>query len=138
MNNFRHQIKIQIRFGDIDLIGHVNHAVFLTYMELARIHYFNDVVGKEIDWSETGIIIARAEVDFKSPVFLTDEELFVYTRCSRFGNKSFDLSYRIEKVQTGEEAASGMTAVVAYNYKSKKTIHIPDEWKKKMEEFENP
>lgn len=132
----KHKTPVQIRFGDVDLMGHVNHAVFLTYMELARIRYFNDVVGMQVNWSETGFIVAKVTVDFFSPLLLNDEEVTVLTGCTRFGNKSFDLSYTLLKSNDGAVAANGITTLVAYNYKTRKTIPIPDEWKNKIRSYE--
>src|ERR1051326_6608227 len=102
MEGFKHKTPIQIRFKDIDLLGHVNNANHLTYIEFARVKYFDAVAGEEINWNENGIILAKASVDYKLPILLKDK-VFVYTKCSRIGNKSFDLSYLIVKEEKGKE-----------------------------------
>lgn len=133
----KHKTQMSIRFADMDIMGHVNNANYLTYMESARIKYFNDVIGDKINWSKNGFILAKAIVDFKAPVYLRDEEIIVYTKCSKIGNKSFDLSYTLVKAGNQQEVAGGSTTLVAYDYGENKTITIPEEWKEKIIEFEN-
>ena len=139
MQNFKHKVPIQLRFKDIDKMGHVNNANYLTYIELARVKYFEDVVGTDKKWSQqVGIILARIEIDYKAPVFLHDT-IFVYTRCSRIGNKSLTLDWTIvrEKQNQEEVVAQGNAVLVCYDYTHEKTIAIPDEQRKAIERFEN-
>ena len=136
--NFKHRTALQIRFKDIDSLGHVNNANHLTYCEISRVKYFTDVIGENINWSKRGIILAKAVLDYKHPILLNDL-IFVQTKCSRIGNKSFDLSYSIIKELNGQqtEMMSALTTMVCFDYSSQKTIKIPDEWRKKMVEFED-
>jgi len=146
MEGYKHKTPIQLRFKDIDLLGHVNNANHFTYIELARVHYFNHVAGEEINWSKHGIILAKATIDYKLPVLINDK-VFVYTKCSRIGNKSFDLSYKIVKEnphpnlpQKGEGEtvlAEAMTVLVCFDYQKSASIPIPDEWKKKLQHYDN-
>src|SRR6187549_590836 len=99
---FKHSMRPEIRFVDVDVFGHVNNAHYLTYFEQARVKYFDDIVGWKYDWSKKGIILARAEINFVVPVQFRDEVL-IRTRCSRLGNKSFDMEYRIVKVEESEK-----------------------------------
>lgn len=134
----RHKTQIQLRFKDLDKLGHVNNANYLSYFELARVNYFKAVMGtRTIDWSVEGVIIAKVEMNFKQPIMLEDE-VSVYVWASRYGTKSFDMSCSIVKSVNGQEieVASGMTVLVCMNYKTNQTIEIPALWKKKMEEFE--
>src|SRR5437868_14023118 len=97
---FKHNMRPEIRFVDIDSFGHVNNAHYLTYFEQARVKYFNQLLGWKYDWSKEGIILARAEVNYTMPVHLGDE-VEIQTRCSRIGNKSFDLEYRMVRLDQG-------------------------------------
>ena len=134
---YKHKTLIQIRFKDLDKLGHVNNANHLTYFELARMSYFRDVIGENINWSKNGLILAKATVDYKKPLLL-EENIFVHTACTRIGTKSFDLSYLIMKEVRGEEVvyATGTTVMVCYDYEQQKTIEISDLWRSKMMEFE--
>ena len=133
-----HTAKIEIRFSDIDKFGHVNNAVYLTYMEQSRISYFNEVIGKNNEWEKTGIILAKAEIDFLKPV-LFEDKIEIEITVSRLGNKSFDMTYKIIKKQNDLSIlmATGKTVLVCYSYKSNETILIPEQWIEKLKLFEN-
>ncbi|GAB5603029.1 thioesterase family protein [Thermus sp. FJN-A] len=107
MEGFPVKVPVQVRFRDLDALGHVNNAVYLTYFELARAAYFRRL---EEDWVARGrFILARAEVDFLRPVYLEDP-VEVGVRVVRLGRSSFDMEYRVEA--RGEEAARGRTVQV--------------------------
>lgn len=138
MQNFKHKVPIQLRFKDVDKMGHVNNANYLSFIELARIKYFEEAVGTDKKWSQqVGIILAHIEIDYNAPVFLHDS-IFVYTRCSRIGTKSFTLDWLIAREKNGKEeiVAQGNAVLVCYDYQNEKTIPIPDEHRKQLEEFE--
>lgn len=140
MLNFKHKTSVQIRFKDVDMMGHVNNANFLTYVEDARLKYFEDVTGKDSDWShQNGLILGRIEIDYKLPMHYKDV-ISVHTRCSRIGNKSFELSWiiaREPKLNEGKEIlAEGIAVLVCYDYKQKKSIEISQERKQQIEKFE--
>ena len=135
---YRHTAPIQIRFADLDALNHVNNANYLTYIELARIHYLHEVVKAEMGLHREGLILAKATVDFKKPILLTDE-IVVQTRCSRIGNKSFEMEYEMLKMNTGgapELMATSMTVLVCLDYSTGKTISVPEVWKKRILDFE--
>ncbi len=135
MNPFKHKTQIQIRFKDIDKLGHVNNANHVTYFELARVDYFNALAdeGVKIDWVNQGVILAKIEMEYKQPIFLEDK-VFVYTWVSRVGSKSFDMSCTIVRVLDGVEveAAKGLAIIVCFDYNKNESITIPELWKEKM------
>lgn len=134
---FKHKTPIQIRFKDIDALNHVNNANHITYFELARVKYFDDVVNEKVNWSEQGIILAKISVDYKVPIYFKDK-IFVYTKCSRLGNKSFDFTYSLVKEEDGKETelATGSSVQVCYDFIHQSTLTIPESWRKKVEAFE--
>jgi acyl-CoA thioester hydrolase len=134
---FKHSMRPEIRFVDIDAFGHVNNAHYLTYFEQARVKYFDDVVGWKYDWSKQGIILARAEINFVMPVLFRDDVL-IRTRCSRLGNKSFDMEYQLVKTENGTEVllADGKTVMVAFDYQANLSIPIPELWKQLVKNYE--
>lgn len=135
---FKHKTPIQIRFVDTDMLGHVNNACYLSYAELARISYFRDVLGTQVNWNARGIIVAKAMIDYKLPIFFRDN-IIVRTRVSRLGKKSFDIDYQFIHISpTKEEVlkAEGKTIMVCYNYEENKTIDIPEEWRAKIAKLE--
>lgn len=136
-DGFRHSITIDIRFGDIDAMGHVNNAKYLTYMETARITYARDLGlwdgGPPRDIAP---IMAKATIEYKLPLNLDDQAVEVYTRVSRLGNKSYDMEHLIVRKRDGEVAAFGLIVVVAYDYRTGQSTPIPDAWREKLLAYE--
>lgn len=132
---YNYKTSISIRFRDIDAFGHVNNAVFLTYFEIARSAYWREII--HWDWNEVGIIVAKAEIDYLSPVLLTDI-LSAYVKTSRIGTSSFDIEYALVRETNGEEeiCATGKTVCVTYNYLKKSSTPIPQTYKTRMQNFE--
>ena len=132
MNSYRHKTPIQIRFKDIDRLGHVNNANHITYFELARVEYFDALAEKKvkIDWDNEGVILAKIEMEYKQPILLHDK-VFVYTWVSRMGSKSFDMACSIVREINGkeEELAKGLAIIVCFNYRTNETMLIPEAWK---------
>jgi len=119
-------------------MGHVNNANHLTYIELARLKYFEEVVRTDSRWShQQGIILAHISIDYKAPIFLHDS-IAVYTRCSKLGKKSIELSWAIVRDNKGVEevVAQGISVLVCYDYDREATIEVPAEQRKKIEQFE--
>ena len=138
MEPFKHFIDLSARFVDMDSFGHINNANFLTYLEEARIKYLDDIIRWKYNWSKEAIILARAEIDFKIPAQYIDQ-IKIYTRCTKLGNKSFTLEYKIIKTENGSEIllASAVTVLVMYNYEINSSIQVPEEWKTAISEFES-
>jgi len=130
-------MRPEIRFVDIDAFGHVNNAHYLTYFEQARVKYFDDIVGWKYDWSKQGIILARVEINYILPIYFRDD-VVIRTRCSRLGNKSFDMEYQLIKIDKGVEVllADGKTVMVAFDYEENQSIPIPELWKKVVIDYE--
>jgi len=118
----------QVRFRDLDPMGHVNNAVFLTYLEQARVAFFSEM-GAATGLEDMNMIIERVEIDFKAPVRL-GQEVEVSVRASRFGTKSFDLDYEL-RVE-GELVAVAKSIQVAYDYKLREPVPVPAEWREKL------
>ncbi len=138
MTQFNLEIPIQLRFVDLDMMGHVNNAKYLSFIEVSRIHYFKDVLGDSVDWKEKGIILARTEIDYLYPVSLYDS-LYVRIACTELGSKSFVLSYElvIKKAEKEKMVAKASTTMVCYDYVNNKSIEMPVEWRQKIAKFDN-
>ena len=118
----------RVRFRDLDPMGHVNNAVFLTYLEQARVALFSELeVATGLD--EMNMIVARVEIDFKAPVRL-GQEVEISVRASRFGTKSFDLDYEL-RVE-GEIVAEAKSVQVAYDYDRREAVAVPAHWREKL------
>jgi len=133
-----HTSHIQVRFADIDKLGHVNNANYLTYFEIARMQFFEDEFKNvtDLDWKTKGLILAKTEVEFLVPVLLEDK-VEIETFCTKIGNKSFDLAYRVFRINDNTRmlAAKGASVLVAYNYLEQKSIPVEESWKKELSKF---
>ena len=127
-------VPVEVRFRDMDSMGHVNNAVYLTYFENARIAYWRAVPGvrsrRNLDY-----ILARAECDFRSPVTL-DDELFCHIRVAWFGRTSFAFEFLLRDERTGRVAAEGRTVQVMYDYAARKAEPLDPDVKAAIAEFE--
>ena len=127
-----HSAKIQVRYVDLDVLGHVNNSVYFSYFEMARVQYFGQVLGKDWDWETNGVILVKNWAEYIKPVFLADQpEITIYV--DKIGSKSFDLSYEL-KVNDVLYTTGGST-MVAFDAKSAKTIEIPEEMRKFLEQL---
>jgi acyl-CoA thioester hydrolase len=134
MDGYRHTYAQEVAFRDLDAFGHVNNAVYLTYIENARIGYARQVLGIE---SLEGLllIVASVKVDFRSRANL-GETLEIGSRTTRVGTKSFDLKHEIRS-QDGRLVAEVSTTLVAFDYDADTTMPIPPEWKERIENYES-
>lgn len=125
--------KMEVRFVDIDVMGHVNNAVYLNYFEQARMHFFKEKIGQDWDWVNHGILLARNEIDYASPALLNDQ-LNVRIWCSTIGNKSLEFSYEVFALVNHQEImrAKGKSILVCFDYQQKKTIPVPEIWRNSL------
>jgi acyl-CoA thioester hydrolase len=135
--DYKHRTPIQVRFSDLDFYGHVNNAVYLSYFETGRLHYWKDVI--KWDWNHNGIILARSEVNYLKPIKRGDE-IACYVRTTRIGNSSFDVMHVLVKVTPeGEEiCTTGKTVCISYDYNVHKPVKIPAEQRERMIAYDEP
>jgi acyl-CoA thioester hydrolase len=114
-----------VRFRDLDGMGHVNNAVFSTYLEEARLAWF----GEATELPLQDVILARTEIDFRSPV-AWGETVEIAVRPSRLGTKSFELEYELRC--GGRTVAEAKSVLVGYDYERGESIPIPDRWRKRL------
>ncbi len=120
----------EVRFADIDAMGIVNNATFLTYFEQARIQFFGELVGREWDWHAAGVVVARHAIDYRSPLRFGDCAE-IRTRITAVGTKSLTVAYDVVALEgEGErEVARAETVLVGYDHLTGKSRGIPDVWR---------
>ncbi|MCB8966177.1 MAG: acyl-CoA thioesterase [Ardenticatenaceae bacterium] len=131
--DFPHITTIEVAFRDLDVLGHVNNAVYLSYLETARINYMMALLHVR-DIAELPLILAEVTIAYKSPA-LFGEMLHVGTGVARMGNKSFDVVHRIE-TGNGRFIASAKTILVMYDYATQTTVSIPDHFRNRVTELQ--
>ena len=125
------RIVLPVQFRDIDRMGHVNHAVYLQYMETARVMLARHL-GMIRDVSNSSFIVAMAHCEYKKPI-RNERQVTVSCWVSRIGEHSWDLDYTIGTGRT--IFATGRTTQVGYNYKSRLTIRISENLRKGLKKY---
>jgi acyl-CoA thioester hydrolase len=122
-NEFAYRHRLSVRFRDCDAMGHVNHAVYFTYLEQCRLTYWRELTGTPSP--HTRVSIARAECDYQSPAHFGDEQE-VRLNVEAIGRSSFTLAYQIVKSGSEQPVAHGRTVMVSYDYAAAATVPLPD------------
>jgi acyl-CoA thioester hydrolase len=113
-----------VRFRDLDSLAHMNNAVYATFIEQARIAFLSPQ-GADVQ----NMILARLEIDFRSPVEL-GETVEIEVTPTRVGTKSFDLGYVL---RAGDRVvAEAKTVLVAYDYELAQSVELPNDWKERF------
>ena len=126
--------EIAPRFRDTDAMGHINNAVYVTYLEVARQEYWRAYSGDE-DYSRVPFILAGVHIDFRSEA-LVHELLEIGIRCDWIGNKSFAFGYEIREKRSGRRVVEATSVQVCYDYAEKRSIPVPQELRGQLETFE--
>jgi acyl-CoA thioester hydrolase len=136
-SEYKFSVIIPVRFGDMDAMGHVNNAKYLTYFEEARLAYYMNLFQYHADdVKKLNFILAEASVKFRSPA-RAGEKLEALVRVSEFRTRSFRMEYHLLNAETRKRVAEGMTVQVTYDYEKHVTIPVPEEFKKRVLEFEH-
>ena len=122
MPAFAYRHRLAVRFRDCDAMGHVNHAVYFTYLEQCRLTFWRELTGTPSP--HTRVIIARAECDYRAPAHFGDE-LDVSLNVAAIGRSSFTLVYEIARAADARLVASGQTVMVSYDYAASHTVELP-------------
>jgi acyl-CoA thioester hydrolase len=133
---FRHRTTLQVRFRDTDAFGHVNNAVFFSYVELARVQYLVDVLEPEEPFERMPLILARVECDFRSPIFF-GQQVVVETRVERIGRSSIGMSHRMTAAPDGRIVGDVQSVLVTYDYAAARPMPVPEDWRERIGAHEN-
>ena len=112
-------------------MGHVNHAVYLQYMETARVELAKRL-GMIRGVSNSSFIVAMAHAEYKQPI-RDEKRVTVSCWVSRIGGRSWDLDYTIGSGRT--MFAKGRTTQVGYDYKSRRTVRVTEKTRKNLESY---
>lgn len=116
--------EIQVRFGDLDAYGHVNNAVFFTYLETARTRLFLEpflALGKR----QLLLLVVRAECDYLKPIELADR-VVIDLDFPKIGRSSFDVAYTVHNGD-GTVFARARTVMVCYDARHATPVAVPEE-----------
>ena len=134
MTTFTVVHELRPRFRDTDAMGHINNAVYVTYIEVARQEYWRRLTGVH-DYGEVPFILAHVTIDFRAEA-LVHETLLLGIRCEWIGGKSFAFVYEIRDKGSGRLIVNATSVQVCYDYTTKRSMNMPDEIRRALESFE--
>ncbi len=134
MSKYRFSILVEVRFRDLDALGHVNNAVYLTYFEIVRTHYWIQLFGIN-SYEEFNFLVVRTECNYRSPAHF-GQTLKVAARISELRNSSFVFDYEVTEDSSGLLVADGRSVQACFDMKQKKSIPIPAELRRRVSDFE--
>lgn len=128
------KIPIQVRFRDLDAMGHVNNAVYFSYFEVGRLEFFKQILKAKTSM-DFPFILAKCEANYFLPIEINSPEINLQMWAGDFGKKSFKFFYEIVSNNEKIKFADGLSIQVFYDYQSKKTVEIPDTFKEKIRDY---
>ncbi len=132
---FKDSTPVQIRFNDVDVLGHVNNTVYFAFYDTGKAHYFKSVGSKPVDWKHVDTVIANVDCAFLAPVFF-GEEIEVLTACMSIHEKSFRIIQLIREKNSGEIKSACETVMVCFNPETGMTCPVDEEWENNLMKFE--
>jgi acyl-CoA thioester hydrolase len=139
---FRHRREIEVRFADTDAMGHVNNALYHTYVESARTSYLEDVLGEPVRLGvhgELSFILAESRMVHRSPAFY-GETLTVESRVTKIGRSSVTMEHRMtapeSRVAPRRLVAVCESVLVHYDYGRNTAEPVDDAEVARIEAFE--
>ncbi|MDE5585575.1 MAG: acyl-CoA thioesterase [Muribaculaceae bacterium] len=122
---FRHAVPLQLRFNDIDVLGHVNNNSQLALFDVGKTEFYNSLRGQLPDWSRVEAVIVNINCTFMEQIRFTDP-MEVRTRVKRIGERSFTLQQILRNTETGLICSMCESVMVSVDYDTKASKPIPE------------
>lgn len=135
LKDFKHSIPVQLRFNDIDILGHLNNIVYFALYDLAKARFLQEIQKEDIDFRRVECVIANINCTYiKQIVF--GEEIEVKSRCIRLGERSFTLQQCLVEVPTQEVRSVCETVMVSFDPATGKSAPMRPEFRQALLEYE--
>lgn len=131
MEDYTYSTRVHPQYRDLDPQGHVNQAVYFSWLEQGRTKYWADVVGERHDLAP--LAIKRQEIVYTAPVTLEDT-VIVEQRIVAIGKTSFEIEY-VVRTDSGR-AATAEVVLVAIDRDTGQSVPIPEQWRRPISAFE--
>ena len=123
LEDFLFHHNIQTRWKDMDSFGHINNAVYLTYIEDARTTLFKRW---NLNRQNNSVIVASLKIDYFTQI-KHPSKLIIGSKISRIGNSSFDIQSAIFIDGLKKPAALSLVICVCYDYENGQSVTVYDE-----------
>ena len=132
---FHDRLPVQLRFNDVDVLGHVNNTVYFSFYDTGKAHYFTAVRGEQMDWKHVETVIANVNCAYLAPIYFRDS-IEVLTTCISISEKSFVLLQMLRETNSGEIKSICETVMVCFNPSTGKSVPVSDDLRKSLIDFE--
>lgn len=122
---------VALRWSDMDALGHINNSEYLRYLEQARIDFLADAGSAGVP-RETGLLVARHEIDYRRPMPYRREPVQIPTWVDRIGTTSFTFGYEI--VADEVVYARARTVIVCIG-SDERPVPVPTQLRKHLQGF---
>lgn len=123
-----HNCDVQIRFADVDILGHVNNVNLQHLFDTGKMHFYHDVLGGSIDWHGQSLVLVSVKTDFAAQTRLYDD-VYVETRVERIGNKSVTVFQRLIDRPSRRCNATCRSVMVGYDFAVQDSVAVRDDWR---------
>jgi acyl-CoA thioester hydrolase len=127
---YKNRLPIQVRFSDVDMMGHVSNTVYQNYFDSGKIAYFDEVI-PELEFKDVTLVGASVKIDYLKPIFMRTRVL-VETRVSLLGHKSITMEHRLVDEQSREILSTCTVVLVCFSLRQQVSIPVPESWKIKI------
>ncbi len=128
MSEYAYEVAVDVRLRDVDFMGHVNNAIYATYLEEAREAYFRDVVGRSL--VELDTVLASLEIEYETPIE-AEQDVTVGLKVTDLGDSSIPMRYEIRA--DDERAATARSVQVFVDRENGTARSIPPKLRNQLE-----
>ncbi|MEH6549199.1 MAG: thioesterase family protein [Pseudomonadales bacterium] len=132
-SNKFHKYFTDVRWGDMDLMMHVNNVSYLSYFESARVGFFMDT-GIRIDGKTDGPVLLKTECMYLQPIHYP-ARVCVETRISHIGNTSYTISQQLYNTDGHRLCTKALFTMVWTDGEKQRPLAIPDSMREKLNQF---
>ena len=124
-SEFKHRVDLQLRFNDIDILGHLNNTVYFSFYDTGKAYYLEAVQGGEIDWQRVETVMANVDCAFIEPVYF-GMEVEIVTRCESLGERSMTIFQMLVDKQSQRVKSVCRSGMVSIDPDTKHSVPMPE------------
>lgn len=132
---FYHSQELQLRFNDIDIVGHLNNSIYFQFMDLGKTTYFQSILPGKVNWSDVPVVIVNVNCNFFSPTYM-NEKIVCLTAITKISERSLHMEQRIVNPETGDVKCVATCVMAGFDAKTAKGTPIDPVWSNAIKEFE--
>lgn len=126
----KHKIPVQLRFNDIDILGHLNNTVYFSLYDLGKARFMEDIGLREKSPAPPASVIADVHCTYMKPIHYGDE-IYVTTECTEIGEKHFVLDQEMIDGE-GEIRSKCRSVMVCIDPKTQRATPMPPDYPEKL------